>query len=64
MRTPLVLYIHELVTLDYPSWQIDEEVADRKSIANSNEFYALAASLVGPPCARAARLPAITPDYP
>jgi len=28
------------------------------------KIRALAASLVGPPCAGAARLPAITPDYP
>ena len=56
--------MHELVALDYPSHQIGEEVADRKSIANSIEFRALAASLVGPPCAGAARLPVITSDYP
>jgi hypothetical protein len=64
LRPPLVLYIQELVALDYPSGQIGEQMADRKSIANLMKIRTLAASLVGPPCASAARLPAITPDYP
>ena len=64
LRLPLVLYIHELVALDYPSGQTGKEMADGKCIANLMKIRALAASLVGPPCAGAARLPAITPDYP
>ena len=64
LRAPLVLYVHELVALDDPSGQTGEEVTDRKSMAKSNGFRALAASLLGPPCAGATRLPAITPDYP
>jgi len=52
------------VALDYLSGQTGEEMADRKSIANLMKIRALAASLVGPPCAGVARLPAITPDYP
>ena len=54
----------KLAALTAWSEERDEEVADRKFIANSKEFCVLAASLVGPPCAGAARLPAITPDYP
>ena len=52
------------MALDYLSGQTGEEMADRKSIANLMKIRALAASLVGPPCAGVARLPAITPDYP
>jgi hypothetical protein len=56
--------MRELVALDYPTGRTSKEIADRKSIANCIEFRALAVSLVGPLCAGAARLPAITSDYP
>ena len=52
------------MALDYPSGQTGEEVADRKSIANSIEFHGLVVRLAGPPCAGAVRLRAITLDYP